>query len=279
MNNPLSFSSIKLDRFSKDGSRLKAASGFVIKAGNQYYLITNWHIVSGSDDPAHESRKPVVKPYTLKTSIHFHMGEGDKRAPLAMGMWKRLTVPLYDEDDMPRWIELKANKEHTSRIDVIALPLESNLTILQLLSGKAIPRKFIDPMQIRSNVDYWTEISSIFISAIETEVEYGPSDAVDVIGYPIGWAPAGTNKAAPAFWRKSSIASEIKEAGIGTIPKSPFFIDPCPLEGMTGSPVVGMKNDCLKLLGVYSDRSTARFGANAGLVWNASVIKELIGAS
>jgi hypothetical protein len=48
---------------------------------------------------------------------------------------------------------------------------------------------------------------------------------------------------------------------------------------MTGSPVVGLKNDDLKLLGVYSDRSTAEFSANAGLVWNAWLVKELISSS
>jgi hypothetical protein len=47
---------------------------------------------------------------------------------------------------------------------------------------------------------------------------------------------------------------------------------------MTGSPVVGLKNDRMKLIGVYSDSSTAEFGANAGLVWDASLVKELIGA-
>jgi hypothetical protein len=113
----------------------------------------------------------------------------------------------------------------------------------------------------------------------KVEIEYGPSDPVNVIGHPYGWAPNGTDKSTSAFWRRSSVASEIKGAGIGATTENPFFIDPCPLEGMTGSPVVGMKDNCLKLLGVYSDRSTVGFGANAGLVWNASVIKELIGNS
>jgi hypothetical protein len=48
---------------------------------------------------------------------------------------------------------------------------------------------------------------------------------------------------------------------------------------MSGSPVIGMKDDQLKLLGVYSDRSTPEFGANAGLVWEAWLIKELIGVA
>ena len=72
------------------------------------------------------------------------------------------------------------------------------------------------------------------------------------------------------------MASERYE--IGRTPNV-FFIDPCALEGMTGSPVIGLKNDRVKLLGIYSDSSTVELGANAGLVWDALLLKELIGAS
>jgi len=131
--------------------------------------------------------------------------------------------------------------------------------------------------EINVEGDYWTRISAIPISTIDTEVDYGPPDPVHVIGYPLGWAPAGPGKSSSAFWRTSWIASEIHEPGMthGNI----FFIDPCALEGMSGSPVIGMKNDQLKLLGVYSDRSFPEVGANAGLVWEAWLIKELIGIS
>lgn len=50
-------------------------------------------------------------------------------------------------------------------------------------------------------------------------------------------------------------------------------------QGMSGSPVRGMKNDRMKLLGVYSDHSTAGSGANAGLVYGAWLIKELLRVS
>jgi len=42
--------------------------------------------------------------------------------------------------------------------------------------------------------------------------------------------------------------------------------------------VVGTKGDRLKLLGVYSDRFTEEFGANAGLVYDAQLVKKLVGA-
>ena len=46
MSNSLSYYSLKLDLFSKDGVHLQQASGFVVEAANQHDLITNRHIIS-----------------------------------------------------------------------------------------------------------------------------------------------------------------------------------------------------------------------------------------
>lgn len=275
MNNPLSFSSVKLDLFSKDGRRLNPASGFIMEASNQYYLITNWHVVSGGDIPVNESQEPVVKPYTLKTSVHIHGITAEKNDVFSRGVRQRITVPLYDDHDSPRWTELPTKEGNQRRADIIALPIQVNLT-LKLFSGK-IPGITVNRGSWDENTDYWTKISAIPISAIDTDVEYGPPDTVHVIGHPRGWAPDGTDRTSSAFWRTSFIASEIYEPAM--LRSDTFFIDPCAPEGMTGSPVVGMKNNRMKLLGVYSDRSTAEFGADAGLVYGAWLVKELIGAS
>jgi trypsin-like peptidase len=269
MNNPLSYSSLKLDLFSREGGRLKSASGFVIETGNQYYLITNRHVLSGRDIPAQGQQEPVVEPYTLKTSLHIHGGKGERGdPPQRRGVRKRITVQLYDNNDAPRWMERQAHEPYQPMVDVVALPLQANLStdlFLRTVLGSTIEE------------DGWSKFSAIPLSAVDTDVEYGPPDTVHIIGYPLGWAPTGTDKASAAFWRTSSIASEINE--IGRIQAGTFFVDSSAPEGMTGSPVVGMKNDRMKLLGVYSDSSTAEFGANAGLVWDARLVKELIGTS
>jgi hypothetical protein len=271
MNTFLSFSSLRLDRFSKEGNHLKSASGFIVKTGNQYYLITNWHVVSGRDFFTRELLESDVEPATLQISLHVHLvGENEKIAPISLGHWKKLSIELYNYDLTPKWIEYQSNKKHHPTIDVVALSLESNL---RLFNDAPSVLTFIH----RKPLDYWSEISSMPMSIIDTDVEYCPSDTVSVIGHPLGWAPTGPQKSAPAFWRRSAVASEIK--GVAIIPRDAFFIDPCSPEGMTGSPVIGMKDDRPKLLGVYSDSSTAGFGANAGLVWNASVVKNLIGTS
>jgi len=269
MSNLLSFSSVKIDLFSKAGVRLKSASGFVVEAGNRYYLITNWHVVSG------EQQEPDTKPYVLKTSIHIHGGERDKPALFIMGMRKRLTVQLYDDNNSPRWIEYRTKDENQYPVEIVALPIQEDLT-LRLLSG-SIAGINIEKGSWGEYRDYWTKISAISISAIDTAVEYGPPDPVHIIGYPMGWEPEGTEKTSSAFWRTSFIASEIYEPGMRRA--DTFFIDPCAPAGMTGSPVIGMKNDRMKLLGVYSDLSTAEFGANAGLVYGAWFVKELIRSS
>lgn len=266
MNNLLSYSSVKLDLFSKDGLRLKSASGFVVEAGDKHYLITNWHVLSGRDFPARGSQEPAATPYLLKTSIHSYGGQGEKRAPLSWGGWKRITVPLYDDNGTPAWIERRANDA-----DIVALPIQLNDPLRLIQSLKAFISK---TTEINIDGDFWTRISAIPISTIDTEVDYGPSDPVHVIGYPLGWAPAGPDKSSSAYWRTSWIASEVHEPGM--IQGNIFFIDPCALEGMSGSPVIGMKDDQLKLLGVYSDRSVAEIGAHGGLVWEAWLIKELI---
>ena len=270
MYNPLSYSSLRLELFSKEGGRLKSASGFVVEAGDKYYLITNWHVVSGRDVRERELEEPVIGPYMLKTSLHIHSGHGEQVAPpYPMGIRQRITVELYDETSTPRWIAHQENEQHQPMVDIVALPIQMNLKQSQFIE------KIIG---MTMNMDYWwSKISAIPFSAIDTDVEYGPPDTVYVIGYPLGWAPTGTDKSSAAFWRTSSIASEINEMGM--IQPDTFFVDPHAIEGMTGSPVIGMKNNRIKLLGVYSDNPTPEFGANAGLVWKASLLKELIGTS
>jgi hypothetical protein len=272
MNNLLSFSSVKLDLFSRDGTRLTPASGFVLDSDHGYYLITNLHVLSGREIA--QGQETVSEPYILKTSIHSHWGEGENSFPLSMGRRQRITIPLYDEHDTPIWLECQPKAGSEPSADITVIPFQSN-TMSPFMQTLSLFKQ--NSLQNAFQGNYWSRISAIPRSAIDTEVEYGPSDPVHVIGYPHGWAPEGTDRTSSAFWRTSFIPSEIYEAGMAR--SDTFFIDPCALPGMTGSPVVGMKYNQMKLLGIYSDRSTAEFGANAGLVYGAWLLKELIDAS
>jgi hypothetical protein len=271
MNNPLSYSSVRLDLFSREGSHVNQASGFLVEADSQFFLVTNWHVLSGKDI-ARQQEDPIVVPFSLKTSIHIYSGEGENPQPLSWGRWRRITISLYDKDNLARWIEPQT-KHDQPKADVAVLPLSKNESLPMNASLHLFTSGSLD---VNARNDQWTRISAIPVSAIDTKVEYGPPDKVSVVGYPRGWAPNGIDKSSTAFWRTASIASEIYETGMRRWEHT-FFIDPCPPPGMTGSPVLGLKNNRLKLLGVYSDSSMAEFGANAGMVWNAWVVKELLG--
>ena len=123
MNNPLSYSSIKVDVYSKEDVHLKSASGFVVEAGSRYYLITNWHILSGRELLESEPQERTIEPYLLKTSLHIYGGAGEMSEPISMGMWKRVTIKLHD-NNTPTWIERPANKPYHPIVDVVALPLQ-----------------------------------------------------------------------------------------------------------------------------------------------------------
>lgn len=266
MNSLLSFSSVKLALFSKEDVDLKPASGFVLESGNQHFLITSRHVVLG------EGSGQGIKPLLLKTSIHFHSGHGQVTTPFSLGARKKVAVSLYDENGAPKWLDYRGD-EPTELPDLIALPLQLDL---RLFGGPIVERDVEKNSWVRDQ-SFWTKISAIPVSAIDTDVDYGPPDTVHVIGYPDRWAPEGTDRSSSAFWRTGFIASEMYESGM-TRPHT-FFIDPPASQGMSGSPVVGLKNDRLKLLGVYSDRPTTDFAASAGLVWDAYLLKDLIGAS
>ena len=270
MNNLLSFSSVKLDIFARDGTPLRPASGFVLEADGRYYLVTNLHVLSRKDSTGNQDS--VLEPYLLKLALHSHWGEGEKRFPFSMGSRQRITVPLYDNTGAPKWRECQSKGASEPPADIAALHLPRDKTVELIRTMSLYNEKRLENI-LPSN--FWTRISAIPVSTIDTDVDYGPADVVHVIGYPYGWAPEGTDRASSAFWRTSFIASEMYEARMSR--SDVFFIDPCAPEGMTGSPVVGMKKEGMKLLGVYSDRTTVEFAANAGLAYNAQLLKELIG--
>ena len=107
----------------------------MVEAGSQYYLITNRHLLSGRNISAHEPQEQIVEPYILKTSLHIYGGEGETSQPLSMGIRKRITVQLYDENSAPRWLESQTKAQQRQMVDVVALPVDLN-QFLSLSSGR-----------------------------------------------------------------------------------------------------------------------------------------------
>lgn len=92
---------------------LSTATGFVWKANDQHYLVTNWHVVTG------------IHPETGK-HLSEHAGEPDRLTVYfthADDLGKKTGMPLklFDDDGTPRWL---VHPNHDRKVDVVALPIK-----------------------------------------------------------------------------------------------------------------------------------------------------------
>lgn len=102
MIDPISCCSLLLILKSKGGI-LGNATGFIVEKNDDYFLITNFHVISGDED---EDTKPD------EIEILYH-------STAKLGSWVIRSEKLY-KDEVPEWIEHPKGNS----IDVIALPLK-----------------------------------------------------------------------------------------------------------------------------------------------------------
>ncbi|KAA0075918.1 serine protease [Tardiphaga sp. P9-11] len=240
------------------------ATGFFWKHGDNFYLITNWHNVTGWDQLNNRSMSPsavqpthIQMPLLLKSDITF---EGK-----SMAARKRYDISLYNIDGMPAWLE---HPVFGSQVDVVALKIAQ-------LDDSLVSRP---------------------INSLDDFVDFDPrvGDDVFVLGYPGGLD--GGNEL--AIWKRGSIASQ-PLFNIDQLPK--LLIDTAIRKGMSGSPVIARQTGIIvpkgtprmtegalsgseiigqadKFLGIYSGRiGDDEFGLQLGIVWKASVLDEIVG--
>jgi hypothetical protein len=107
----LSMVSLSIETF-VDSHLLTRATGFIIKHDEFYFLITNWHIVTGLNT---QTLKPISDTAGIpnKIAITFHK----KGKP---GYASKCTYNLFF-NGKPIWIEHKRKNE----VDVVAIPLKN----------------------------------------------------------------------------------------------------------------------------------------------------------
>lgn len=98
---------------------LGTATGFVVAKGKEYYLITNWHVVSGR----HPTSNKVIHPKgkTPDSLMIWHHGK-------QLGSWINKSETLYDDTGNKRWHEHSKGRD----VDIIALPLKAVKNDIQL---------------------------------------------------------------------------------------------------------------------------------------------------
>lgn len=229
-----------LDIYLND-EQLGVATGFVIKRDKNYYLITNWHVVSGKKPSSNQSLSPENKvPNKLKVWFH-----GQK-----LGSWVPRDIFLTDSKGNSLWLEHKRGRE----IDVVVVPIT----------------KFKD-----------TKIYEIDLLLADFDLMIYPSEPVSIIGFPLGITSAGklpiwkTGNIAsdididwggkPAFLIDATTKSGM--SGSPVIAKRVSIY-----QTSTGNKI----GNAVKFLGVYSGREVDENGIEIGYVWKPKVIHEIL---
>lgn len=108
---PLSVNSLKLELY-HNATPLSTATGFIVKHNNNFYLITNWHVLSGIEYfKGGISNKNGLVPNKLVINHHAK----------TLGQWIKVEETLYDKKKK-LWIEIKTGK---TLVDVVALRLRN----------------------------------------------------------------------------------------------------------------------------------------------------------
>ncbi len=198
----------------QDGRILSSASAFFFETDGDWFLITNWHVVSGRH---FMTREPLTHPFVETISLTAKLASwdmGDRRSgTFAIGPHR---IPLY-RGEQPVWFE---HPEFGASCDVVAIPMNRPGTCPEFMHNAANR-----------------------ISEVKIPVE--PGCVVFVIGFPhaisIGFGLP--------LWKAGYVASEphydvdlggkLSSYGglVGGIRIPAFFVDALTRSGMSGSPV------------------------------------------
>ena len=198
----------------QDGTVFSSASAFFFETGSRWFIITNWHVVSGRDPLNRQLLSGAsVEPFSLTAKLSSYAVGGSRHGMFGVAPHH---VPLYD-GGRPVWFE---HPELGAFCDVVAIPIERPASCPEFMHNAA------------------NRIS-------EDNIPVEPGCTVFVIGFPhalsVGFGLP--------LWKSGYIASEphydVKLGGslsdygglAGGRSVPAFFIDAQTRAGMSGAPV------------------------------------------
>jgi hypothetical protein len=218
-------------------------TGFAVKQNNSYYIVTNWHVVTGRNPNDNQplSETGIADPTKIRAWFH------EKK----LGSWISCEINLIDGSGNKLWIEHPDGKD----VDVVCVPF-----------------------LIAPNI----EIYDIDLSLSEFDLMVYPSEAVSIIGFPEGLTSSGklpiwkTGHIASDIdidWNKKPIflIDATTKSGMSG---SPVIAKRVSIYQTSKTNQVG---NAVRFLGVYSGREiSASNNIEIGLVWKPRVISEIL---
>lgn len=240
-----------------NGKQLGTATGFFLKNGARWTLVSNWHVFSGRDPVSGQPRhKSGAVPDVCRYLVARKMEQGI--------YWHAIDEPLGEAAlGTAKWFQHPTLGQSA---DVAALPLtEQDIPLARDLldSGGNDPDMFIDL-----------------------------GGEVFLPGFPLGFAGNGQMP----IWKRASIASSLEFGHsmaeyfyVDTATREGMSGAPClaisnwrhyAMDRSTGKVRVVERPLSWRLLGVYSGRRNASdsFEAQIGVVWRENLVFETVGA-
>ena len=252
--NSISLCSIYIEMFFNE-KKLSSGTAFMYhhKSKNKFYIITNWHNVTGKNNITKELLDKKNGAVPNKIRVYLHKKD-------SLGNWINKDIDLYHDISTcndKKWLEHQTFKE---QVDVVAIPI-------------VVP----------SDCESFNILEELVAHDYAQDYKPQVGDEIFILGYPLGINGGGHLP----IWKSGTIASE-PDLNMDNLPL--FYIDAASREGMSGSAVIikkarfislfnGSKNSYYQtaLLGIYSGRIGAdEFGNAVGKVWKARVIDEII---
>ena len=223
---------------------LSTATGFIVRKGSAYFLVTNWHVVTGRDPDTEKPLSPTAGVPDTLVILHHVKGR--------LGAWKPLAEPLY-ENGSPRW------REHSKGrlVDVVAFPLR----------------------QVPSDAEFYP----LDLALAAVDIQPHPAMAVAIIGFPFGLSAGGawpiwkTGHIATdpgVDYQADRPAFLIDATTRGGMSGSPVVVRVSGgYKDSKGNFIIG-SDLRTKFLGVYSGRIHGE--AEIGRVWRPSVLDDIL---
>ncbi|WFU08086.1 serine protease [Rhizobium sp. CB3090] len=245
---PFTLATVPLELYFNDTSLDSQATGFMWKVGPQYYLVTNWHVLSARDFfTGKYMRSDAGRPNVLRTLFNLQVGSFEKQ---------RWDIIIRDGDDKPLWLV-----HPDKRVDIAVLPLpfaENHLTIA------------IYPFNE--------------VATAPLRIEVGME--VFILGYPFKIAPPaypiwkrGSIASEPALARLTTNYILVDTASRPGMSGSPVIRRSNWTSDLIQPGVVAHSDAPMnRFIGVYSGRLPTDHPneAQIGLVWDGSLIQEII---
>jgi hypothetical protein len=261
ISNPLTHSAVRISLQRRDESgELKErgqCTGFFWQYGDDLYVITNWHCVTGWHPI--EDRKLDDMGFTpefAKVPIDL-LKEEEVEGIKTRRSDRRVALIELRPGDEPDWFE---HPKFGRQVDVVAIKI-GPVAGAQLISK---------PINTSDFTDYHLHVGDdAFVLGFPKRIDGG-------FGFPI--------------WKRASIATE-PDIDIDSLPK--LLIDTATRQGMSGAPVIAVRRgyviprgkepkdavigEVQSFLGVYSSREgDDPMGVQLGTVWKASVVAEIV---